>query len=244
MKNMTHVVTEASIMLGDSGNSIWTAAELQRYCKVAYRLLMRETRMLFEQAYVNDQAAVSDYKIPTNAFEIIRATWNAKPLRLLSEGRVQEKDGRYQEDDRTGSEPYAIFGSGVDTFRKWPVPAESASNSGPSYPTTDVVNNTRVEFHSYGPDLDSSPFELPEYMVRSIRHYILWKAYAKKGKGSNKALAKHYMQRWGIDLELYIKRVRTVGSVRVGTVGGARRMKRRGPASPRLPWEYGRIVRG
>jgi hypothetical protein len=244
MKTMAHLVTEASIMLGDSTHAIWSSAELQRYCKDGYRRLMRQTRVLWDQAYVNDQAGVSDYDLPDTVALLDRATWGGRPLTIETEGRLMRKDARYKSETRTGSRPYAIMGSGIDTIRKWPPPSTTITSTALAAPTTDSVNNTRIEFFSYGPDPDSIGFELPEYMTRTIRHYMLAKAYGRNGKGHNKKFEKHYMQRWEIDLTLYLKIVRTVGMAREGHVGGAGKRPRRRPAAPRLPWEYGRRVRG
>lgn len=244
-KALSDVVSQTSVLLGDSTNTIWSQAELQEYVKLGYKRLLRETKAVWKQQYVNDQDGVSDAPLPSDLIEIDRATWNAKPLSIESEGTVMYRDDQYLNEDETGDQPTALFISGTSTLRKYPVPNTTITSTQPAAPTTAEVLNTRLEYFSSGVDLDTYAFEIPDYWSRTVRFFALWKAYSRKGKGHNKKMGEFYSKRWDMDIMTYRRLVNQIASIREGIFGGrASSPSSRRPADPRLPWQYGRVTRG
>lgn len=245
MRSMSNVTTEAALRLGDSGNAIWTLAELQRYVKDGYDLLCRETLCLWSQTYLNDRAGQSDYVLPTDFVASDRATWNAKPMREISEGRLRTLDHQYQNESATTGKPESYYIDGMRSLRKHPVPDTTVTTTAITFPTTAAVLNFRLEYFRLGADLSSYAFEIPSSWTKTIRHYAMYKAYKRHGDGFNSKLYKHYQARWEFDLDdLRKARGTLVSSRRV--IAGRRGTGTRGrrPPTPRLPWRYGRIVRG
>jgi hypothetical protein len=242
---MSEVVTAAALRLGDASKKIWSLAELQRYCKDGYDELCRETLCLWDQAYINDRDGQSDYVLPTDFIAADRATWNAKPMRQLTQARMRQLDHQYRNEDSTTGEPQSYYLEGTGTLRKHPVPNATITSTAITFPTTEVVLNFRLEYFRLGADLASNVFEIPDSWTVSVRHYVMAQAYGRHGDGYNKRLRDHFQARWMADLgALKAAKSHMVASRMV--IAGSRGLSSRGrrPPTPKLPWEYGRTVRG
>jgi len=110
---------------------------------------------------------------------------------------------------------------------------------GPVYTETRAV---RIEYRKRGHTLElNQPFEIPDRYTVYVRHYAQAKALDREGKGQDLELAAFYMSRYEAGVERMKERRRRVESERM-VVMGSRDM----PAvsrGPRLPWNYGEVVR-
>jgi hypothetical protein len=247
VKCLADVTTSVALKLGDSTHGIWPLSELERYVKDAYAMLCRESLAIWKQRYLNDQANVSDYGLPSDLIQIDRATWDAKPVEPTSEGHANDLDDQYKNDSQPGSRPLSWFTDGLNTLRKYPPPSVSASNSDPTHPTTDVVNNFRIEYFAYGASLATgiTPFELPDSWTKAMVCYVLQKCYDRMGPGHSIKLAAHFKARWDSYLAYFVNYRWLIGSIRTGSIGAEGPRRRSGPpAPPKMPWPYGKIVRG
>jgi len=116
----------------------------------------------------------------------------------------------------------------------WGIPRATANES----------QNMKIEFFRRGNALTSaaSELELPEVYVKYVQHFAQWKALERKGAGQDPDLAEHYRLRFETGVQRIRHRVEAVRKFRVGRMGGA--LSRGGPPpKPRLPWQYGKVVR-
>ena len=99
----------------------------------------------------------------------------------------------------------------------------------------------RVEYMRR-PDVPATDalFELPARYLKHIRHFAMARAFQRRGEGQNPKLAAHYSELWLSVLGRFSKRgeMTQKGSQLRGAVPAARR-----PPRPRLPWQYGSVVR-
>lgn len=105
--------------------------------------------------------------------------------------------------------------------------------------------NVRIEHWREGRavSLPSDVFEIPAYAVAYVRDYALGRCYGKQGPAQDLRLAEHYQQRYARGVARLTARVKAQQRARVSQLGGA--LPRRGgpPPRPRLPWQYGVVVR-
>jgi hypothetical protein len=242
MRLVSELLTECSVRLGDSSNLIWSSAELLRYVKDGLGNFCRDTLCIWKQAYLNDQDGQSEAEFPSDYLIADRATWGGRPLDIVAESAVAPVDHLYQ--SREGR-VFGLIMSGTRYARKWRVPSTSITSTNPDdhAPTTDSVDNTRLEYFAQHPTITaSSVIDLPRSYAKTIRHYVLWKAYERNGPGQSPKLAIHYMQRWVAGV-MRAKEIRSsLCAAMPSTLSGGERTRRR-IARPIMPPEYGRIVR-
>lgn len=113
------------------------------------------------------------------------------------------------------------------------------------YPASGQTGTIKIEYYKRGTDLsgDSVEFDLPDYMVIYIRHFAMARALARESSGQDLELAGHFMQRYEIGVQRTLDRKSRLRSSRRARVLGGPSTKRRGIPLPRLPYNYGRIVR-
>lgn len=242
MKTVADVVTTVSLKLGDSSNGIWTSAELTRYANDGYADLCGKTLCYWKQAYLNDQDGEGEAKLPSDFLEIDRATWNSKPLEIVSLNRLRGMDSMYGSIE---GEPVAL-GMDIGTAHKFRVPNTTITSTNPDVhaPTVDEVQNTRLEYFAV-PALDATNIDLPMSYVKAIEFYVQWKAYERSSPGQSIKLAQHFKLRYSIAVER-IKSIRFfLPSAKIRVMGGNSQSRvSKKPQRPRMPWQYGKIVRG
>lgn len=110
--------------------------------------------------------------------------------------------------------------------------------------TVSPDTNTRIEYSRRGAALiaDGTEFEVPDWVVKTIRFYCLWRALERNGPGQDLALAAHYRDRWLEGVERLKGRISKKLASRVGVMGGTGETKTRHMHGV-LPWNFGRIVR-
>ena len=86
-------------------------------------------------------------------------------------------------------------------------------------------------------------FEVPDRYVKYLRWYVLWQALERDGPGQDLEAAEIFMNEWNKCVARAEDRANRVHKARKGVIGGRTNPRRPGPPRPRLPWQYGRIVR-
>lgn len=105
------------------------------------------------------------------------------------------------------------------------------------------ANNVRLEYQRRGADLSvNQAFEISDRYVKYIRHFVMWRALSRDGKGQDLQLADHYRLRYAAGVERISRRRQAVQFQKSYRLGGS---GTRGSAPPRarLPWQYGKVVR-
>jgi hypothetical protein len=231
------VVTDVLYRLGDVDEAVWTAPEVKVYIREGYNLFVRQTLPLWDYAYLDDVAGVPVYDLPTDCLQVDRVTWNWRRINALLPADARYLDCLY-ETNRGQVLGYILLHEGIEKLRKWLVPSTTA------VPNQDNAN-TRVEYFQRGSTLavDLDEFDIPFRCVKYIRFYALGQALGRKGKGQDAALSKHYLARFAVGVGRMLRRKQLSNSARVGRFGGVPTPHSFIIASPRLPWNFGRIVR-
>lgn len=104
--------------------------------------------------------------------------------------------------------------------------------------------NVRIEHWREGRPVSAAVdvFELPTRATVYLRDYAIGRCYAKNGPAQDRRLAEHYQARYARGVARLQRRVVAQRRARVSQLGGSAPM-RSGPPRPRLPWQYGTVVR-
>jgi len=179
-------------------NPIWTDAYLNELALEAERDIARETSRLFYRFSLAVTNAVPTYTLPTYIREIVQVSWKGR--RLLS--FHQEDAINFNKLYRTeNGEPnyYLRSSDGMQTIRFVPVPNETiAASSSDTLLDLSTELDDRVVISCYRRTDETATFvQLPDYLARrTIKAYVLWKAFAKEGKGQNLRAAKYYENKY------------------------------------------------
>lgn len=104
--------------------------------------------------------------------------------------------------------------------------------------------NVRIEHWREGRAVTTAAdvYELPTRATVYLRDYAIGRCYGKSGPAQDLRLAQHYQARYQRGVERLKRRVQAQQRARVSQLGGASPI-RSGPPRPRLPWQYGTVVR-
>lgn len=133
--------------LGDVAAAMWSQAEMDSYIKEGYNEISLKTGALWETAYLEDVAGVATATLPTDLYQIERASWSYKRLDPISSSQLEHIDSRYQitQGEVIG---YLQDKDGLRTFRKYRVPAADSDKYavtgswGTPRSVTDISNET------------------------------------------------------------------------------------------------------
>lgn len=268
-KYFTEQVTAVLARLGDSTQSIWTRTEIGNYIQEGYDDLTLRTGMLWKKAApsgLDDVASQATYTLPTDLYKIERITWKKKRLIPLRASELQREDPRYE--TTTGDVwGYIQDGDGIGTIRKVRIPASTVSGNvsieylyrgttlanatlaplshefeGPPSASWSITTDLpRIAMVGFSLPAASTAFECPDRFVKYIRDYACARALERDGPGQDLKLSAFYQTRYDVGLSHVLRRRSRVQAVRTGSFGAP--TKASAPPKPRLPWQYGKVVR-
>jgi hypothetical protein len=104
--------------------------------------------------------------------------------------------------------------------------------------------NVRVEHWRQGRalDADTAVCELPDRYAIYLRDYVQGRCLSRQGPGQDVALGAHFLERWTRGLTRIQRRLSRTDRERVGRMGGETPSGGR-PPRPKLPWNFGSVVR-
>jgi hypothetical protein len=224
--------------LADTNNKIWSDADLNAYIQEAYSLFIAQTGLLWGQSYLNDRADTAVVDLPADFFKVDRVLWNYREIPELTPQELRFRDARYMTQTSGTIYGYLVQQEAKDQLRKYPVPSTDCPTDGVD------TRNTRLDYFKRAPSLasDASVFTCPDWCLKHIRNWVMYKAYSQKSLGQDLKLAGHFRDRFSRAVARTVRRLGLVDNERVGVLGGAGEKPRAIP-TPRLPWEFGKIVR-
>lgn len=108
-----------------------------------------------------------------------------------------------------------------------------------------TLRNFKVEYFRRGTKLDddNKESELPDWMDYPVRYWVMWKALEREGEGQDLKLASLFQQLYEYSQKRIKARVERNRGERVGVLGGGLGKVFGMPPRPKLPWQYGKVVR-
>lgn len=261
--------TRIAYRLGDPAHAIWYASEIVSYIRTGYDLLTLSTGCLWTKGYVPDVASQATYDLDPGTYEVERVTWNLYKIAPLNPVYLQTRHPSFQ--SMTGQViGYLIGEDGPNVLRKVQIPAASNATifsieytrrgdpldigtpgmridefSAPADIDGNIDEAERMRFATFGFSLQASRFfQIPDRYVAYVGHYAMYRALAREGEGQQLKLADHYKQRWAADIQRVIDRKdRAQTRHRTGVFGDAAPSGYGPPPRPRLPWNFGVVVK-
>lgn len=219
--------------------SVFTDAEIKTVIKEAYKIFCRTTGVLWERSTdstLQDVAATPTYTLPTNTLQVERVSYRGRTIYPLRSEQLVNVDALALTNQGTVI-GYLLDGDGPTKIRKYRVPAESFASSG---------NTTAVEFVAAANTLSFSTlldaFKIQPWMVRYVEFYAISMLLRRNGVAQDLKFADHFQQRYLAGVKRTLQRKSKFLSRRTGVFGSGP-LTRTIPIGPRLPWEYGEVVR-
>jgi hypothetical protein len=184
---------------------IWSDQFLQQLEQDAGDYILNEIACLFQKFYLPVVSGTSVYTLPPQVKSILRVTWLGRQLEPLSWDeltiitpatvvvnsltRIETSVGRPQW--------YALHPTNIHDIRLYPTPDmtfdQTTSSDDPYSP---YVNEPHCNISCWR-YIDSSGVDptaqLPSYIFRrTMKAYVLWKAFKQEGKGQNLTASKFY----------------------------------------------------
>ena len=236
-KTLGTVRTAVLYRLGDASQVVWTEAEITRYLNDGQRLLVSLTRILWTYTYLNDVIDTALATLPADFIEADRVTWNWAKIPMLTAAELRRIDVLY----KTNKGPvraYTLEEDGTGKLRKWLVPSVTATAG-------QDVNNTRLEYFRLPTTMSAAgdAFSVSDRCVKYLESYAMYRAFERKGMGQNPKAAQHYRARFEEGVQRLLARRRRVQTACVPLVVGGSPPVRSHLATPRLPWNFGKVVR-
>jgi hypothetical protein len=195
-----------------------------------------------------------DGRYETNAGEVFAYTWQKDGVRTLRKIRVPAAQG----DTVTVVGSWGLLRSYDSTVSSatptgsWGIPRmlEGHHPIGPDLwgaPRRIYLDgkNMRVEQFRQGRVLDADEIvcELPQRYARYLVHFAMGACLSRPGPGYDEALAKFYDTLWTRGLARIERRTQLVDTERVVVMGGGGTSTTGRPPRPKLPANYGSVVR-
>lgn len=231
MATLSEVRDAAELRLGDTGNSIWAAAELTVYVKDGQADLVRRTGCLwFKSDHANLVPVESQgtYTLPTDLLQLERLTYQKRKMFPLTRCQAQMRDPLYLTTEGV-PQYYVMEGDGIGTIRYVRVPAADGAS-----------DDISIEYQRRAATLsaDGTSLDIPDRYCDYVRHYVMWKAYERDGLGQNLKMAEHYRVRYEEGIARMLRRKSQIHAARINRLGGGR-YDRPTLGRPVLPWQYG-----
>ena len=230
---MDVTLTQATDYINRVTGNVFTPPVITAALKEGYDVFARVTGVLCSDgtpAGIQDIAHTATYTLPTGLLSVERLSYLGRTLYPVRSELLTRDDNTALTVEGTVI-AYILDGDGVTLLRKYRIPAE-----------TDASSRTRMEWIRKGADLSTTHYEIPPYMVRITWYYALAKLLRRDGVTQDLQFADHFQQRYLAGVQRVLQRKSKFQSRRMGVLGGG--PTTRGiPIGPRLPWNYGEVVR-
>lgn len=181
---------------------------------------LRGTRLLYE----TQQGGVFAYSIEQDGFFSLRTVGVVPPR--IPPFDIQGTWGLLRQEDPSESDNNdAVIGSwGI--LRASPLHFPALGPWGTVRQVIKDDTNTRVEITRLGRSLNQHPFEIPDYCVVATEYWAMYRAFSDHGPGENPELAKHFKERYEIEVQYVKSIVDDVMEERTIQMGGPREGQR------------------
>lgn len=230
---MDLTLTQGITYINEVTGSVFTTPVITVALKEGYDIFCRATEVLCsdgEPSGLQDIAHQATYTLPTDLLSVERMSYLGRTIYPLRSEQLTQLDNTAltMEGVVIG---YILDGDGVNLVRKYRIPA-----------VTDSSSATHLDWLRRGADLDSTHYQIPPYMVRITWYYALSKLLRRDGVTQDLKFSDHFQERYLNGVQRIIRRKSKYLTRRMGVLGSG--PAARGiPIGPRLPWEYGEVVR-
>lgn len=210
---------------------LWTAATIARVTADGEAEVASLLKCLIARTSLDIVAATATYVLPADLLSIRRVTWNGKKRQPLPAREYQ-----FINQVTSSGEPifYIFNQQGRNTIRFHPIPNVTIA-AGTELFGADIGTCAIVEYYQLP---DGTTTTLAAYIRRRLlKYYVLWKLFAKEGKGQNLKASIRFKKRFDFYMAHFRKIYSQHYTAEVRVLGGANRLDILAP--PKLPYTFG-----
>jgi hypothetical protein len=189
---------------------IWTNAQLVGWTEDAIQAIGTDVNCIWARECIATTAGVSVVSLPIYVRTLRRVTWRGKTLspvsweelQLLNPATVFLEPGNANNVEGSSSRPqfYGMYPTNPYDIRLYPTPNESFLTSGEPDPYSPVPNSPSciIEYWRTPDATEVEPtVSLPSYIMRrTVKAYVLWRAFAAEGKGQDFQASDYYQKKY------------------------------------------------
>lgn len=245
---------------------IWTTSYLNDLALEAEIAIAEEVPCIIDRINLNTEAFLNTYQLPDYVSNIRAVYWLGIRLDPIAQIEVPDWPISYSNEGAgtfelttyessafavssytsTGpaSKPEVYWFStyGENILRFFPIPTDTILSSGTGLWGPQISSAVIVEFYRVP---DGVNWKIPEYIrKRTIKAYVLWKAFAREGDGQNLKASRYWANKYIILIARAKRIVDNVHQAELRTRSDAVSYKTGLIARPKLPWNWQVITVG
>ena len=197
---------------------IWTNGQLEQWSADALGQIAIDLKCIWQRECIATQQGVSVIQLPSYLRSLARVTWRGRALEPQSWEELQfltpatvflEPESSLNREAVGKPLFYAPHPTDPYHIKLHPCPDETFSVSGEPNPYAPQHNSPSciIEFWREPDTADVNPLiSLPPYIERrTMKAYVLWKAFAAEGKGQDIAASNYYQTKYNFLIDSFRK---------------------------------------
>lgn len=199
------LITYIRKYLNDPNAVLWSDSVIERFINEAEVDATDNINTIWQRFSLNIIANQNTYSLPDNLKSITRMTWMSYAVNMLSQQEISLLSPTYMTQQSSQPRWATMQFEGYHTLRLYPGPSTSLpilSDQNTIYTDANLLNEFVVSAYMYSEEY--VPFiEIPDYFARkTVRFYVMWKAYAQEGIGQNLKLSDYYGAKYVRQIQL------------------------------------------
>lgn len=181
---------------------IWTDEYLSQLIEDGERDIVAKIAPLVTRFSISVSSGVRGATLPVSTMGLLQVTWKGKKLTPLYQAEMIEKSSIYRTEQ--GTPRYYLFSNeGLLNIKFFPVPNESIASDDSGIYGSDIANRVIVMAYKW-PSTQQAEYDIPDYIARrTVKAFVLWRAFQREGKGQNLKAAQYYKNRYDTLITLY-----------------------------------------
>jgi len=182
--------------------TIWSDSYLQQLINDGETDIVNKVTPIFERDSLAVTSGTATYTLPNFIIKIVQITWKGEVLEPLVLDDLLNQDQQYR---TTTGKPvgYSYSQDGLRTLRFFPVCNETIGADDTNIYGSDIANRVIISYFR-SPDTTQSTLQIPSYIGRrTIKPYVLWKAFKAEGIGQNINASDYYKNKYELLVRMF-----------------------------------------
>lgn len=202
----------------------WTPKYLKQLSNDGEADIARRIAPIYARYSLSVTSGTAEYDLEDQTREIQSITWKGfKVYPLIGQEEAIRIHAQYRTITRTRPDWYMIGSGGMKKILFVPVPQETiAKDDSVLFSRAGISARVIISYRRL-PERDTDVYSIPDYMARrTIKSYVLARAYAREGKGQNLKAAQYYDQKYEQAIALHKKVISKYSSRHIYAIGQGR----------------------
>lgn len=214
---------------------IWTDEYISQLIEDGERDIVSRVSPIFTRFSITVTSGVRGATLPVSTMGVIQVTWKGKRIYPLYQDEMIEQSAIYRSE---AGEPkfYLISNEGLLNLKFFPVPNESIAADDSAIYGSGISERVIVMAYRW-PNTQQATYDVPDYIARrTVKAYVLWRAFLREGKGQNLKAAQYYKNKYEILVRQYKQVKESLTDAKIVLNDLYRRSRK--PPPPRLAYDF------